>query len=632
MKRKKCYIYTRVSTVAQVEGYSLDAQAERLREYAVYKDLEIAAEYCDAGKSGKSIKGRPEFQQMLDDIVAQKDDISFVLVFKLSRFGRNAADVLKSMQLLADYEINLVCVEDAIDSSTQGGRLTLAILSAVAEIERENINIQFAAGRMQKLSEGGWPGGPVPYGYRNENKKLVIVPEEAEVVKKIYDLYEKDGLMLTSVAAYLNEHGYKRIINGEARAFTFDSVKIILDNPIYCGKILFNRRIGNKTPNGETKKVITVDGIHEPIVSQEQWEVVQKKRKQYSKKREKPESPERISLLSGLIKCPICGTGMIRKKCKNINHNKGGYYKIRYNYACSNHRKSNGRICDFNHIYVQEKVDNAVLEIINNLTMTPQFQEKVIRNLCDHDTENSLEKELQLQQKQLRSGEIKVRKLGENLDYLDIFDEHYDEEYDRIQSEIDSVYDEIERIEIEIGQKRNKLLAVKKGLQSADQITTLLNHMKLFYEHMSCEERRRMYRLFIKKIEVYPEHPEGKIIKSISFKFPIFYGGEPVSENCVPDEEIGFTLDCEDLELTAAEAKATYAQIRQYILDKCGVKVSSLYIAQIKRKYGLELMENYNKPKNPDTRVPQCPKTKEKIIMDALKHYRMLDENVEMMA
>lgn len=94
---KKCYIYTRVSTVAQVEGYSLDAQKERIIEYTTYKELEIAGEYSDAGKSGKNISGRPEFQRMLDDIINEKDDITCVIVFKLSRFGRNAADVTKTI-------------------------------------------------------------------------------------------------------------------------------------------------------------------------------------------------------------------------------------------------------------------------------------------------------------------------------------------------------------------------------------------------------------------------------------------------------------------------------------------------------------------------------------------------------
>ena len=138
----KCYIYTRVSTAAQIEGYSLDAQKESLKAYAAYRELEIVGNYCDAGKSGKNTKGRPAFRQMMTDIKSQKDDIAFVLVFKLSRFGRNAADVLNSLQYIQDYGVNLICVEDGIDSSKDSGKLTITVLSAVAEIERENILVQ----------------------------------------------------------------------------------------------------------------------------------------------------------------------------------------------------------------------------------------------------------------------------------------------------------------------------------------------------------------------------------------------------------------------------------------------------------------------------------------------------------
>ena len=347
--KKRCYIYTRVSTAAQVEGYSLEAQAERLREYADYRELEIAGEYCDAGKSGRSIKGRPAFQQMLDDIVCEKDGVSFVLVFKLSRFGRNAADVLKSMQLLTDCEVDLVCVEDAIDSSTQGGRLTMAILSAVAEIEKENITAQFLSGKMQKLSEGGWPGGPIPYGYRNINKKLVVQPEEAELVRMVFSLYRQEGMMVNSVVNYLNEHGYKKTVRNEQRAFTFDMVGTILDNPVYCGKIFYNRRSNCKAGNQKKKDVIVVDGSHEPLVTPEQWHFVRMKRERHKGRGKKTEEPERISLLSGLVKCPKCGSGMIAKKNKSINHNHGGYYKTLYYYGCNNNRKCNGRVCDFSH-------------------------------------------------------------------------------------------------------------------------------------------------------------------------------------------------------------------------------------------------------------------------------------------
>ena len=113
-KKTRCYIYARVSTAIQVDGYSLDAQKDKLRKYAEFQDMEIVGEYSDEGNSGKNIKGRHEFMRMMDDIEESKDGVDFVLVFKLSRFGRNAADVISSLQLMQDYGVNLICVEDGI--------------------------------------------------------------------------------------------------------------------------------------------------------------------------------------------------------------------------------------------------------------------------------------------------------------------------------------------------------------------------------------------------------------------------------------------------------------------------------------------------------------------------------------
>lgn len=153
-KQQKCYIYTRVSTSMQVDGYSLDAQKDKLHKYADYQEMVIAGEYSDEGKSGKSVEERPQFQQMLSDIESGKDKVDYVLVFKLSRFGRNAADVLSSLQRMQDFGVNLICVEDGIDSSKDAGKLMISVLSAVAEIERENILVQTMEGRRQKAREG----------------------------------------------------------------------------------------------------------------------------------------------------------------------------------------------------------------------------------------------------------------------------------------------------------------------------------------------------------------------------------------------------------------------------------------------------------------------------------------------
>lgn len=215
---------------------------------------------------------------MMEDVTSQKDDVSYVLVYKLSRFGRNAADVLKSLQLLMDYEVDLVSVDDAIDSSTQGGRLTLAILSAVAEIERENITVQFLSGKMQKLKGGGWPGGPIPYGYRKENGGLVQYPQETEIVKLIFDMYLQDDVLATTIVRYLNDNGYTRVIKGKVSPFKYDFVTTVLDNSVYCGKIFYGRRTNSKEPQKQKREVLEVQGKHKPIISVEQWQQVQQKR------------------------------------------------------------------------------------------------------------------------------------------------------------------------------------------------------------------------------------------------------------------------------------------------------------------------------------------------------------------
>lgn len=169
-KKQKCYIYTRVSTAVQVDGYSLDAQRDKLTKYAECQDMEAVKEFSDAGHSGKNIDGRPEFSRMLEEIANGEDGVSFVLVFKLSRFGRNAADVLNSLQLMQDYGVTLICVEDGIDSSKEAGKLMISVLSAVAEIERENILVQTMEGRRQKARVGRWNGGFFEYSWIQEEK------------------------------------------------------------------------------------------------------------------------------------------------------------------------------------------------------------------------------------------------------------------------------------------------------------------------------------------------------------------------------------------------------------------------------------------------------------------------------
>ena len=194
--------------------------------------MEIVKEFSDQGHSGKNINGRPEFMKMLGAIENCEDGVNSVLVFKLSRFGRNAADVLNSLQLMQDYGVNLICVEDSIDSSKEAGKLMISVLSAVAEIERENILVQTMEGRRQKAREGRWNGGFAPYGYKLVNGELQIEEDEAEIIRIIFDKYIHTNMGANGVADYLNNHGYikKKRQNNTLDAFAGSFVKGVLDN------------------------------------------------------------------------------------------------------------------------------------------------------------------------------------------------------------------------------------------------------------------------------------------------------------------------------------------------------------------------------------------------------------------
>lgn len=382
--RKKCYIYTRVSTAMQVDGYSLEAQKERLMKFAEFQEMEVVREYCDAGKSGKSITGRPEFQRMLQDVSEERDGVAFILVFKLSRFGRNAADVLNSLQFIQDYGVNLICVEDGIDSSKDSGKLTITVLSAVAEIERENILVQTMEGRKQKAREGKWNGGQAPFGYDldSKNSTLVVNEEEAEIVRIIYDKFVHTDMGADAICNYLNQRGYtkKKVRGHELNYFARGLIMKILDNPVYTGKIAYGKNVTEKVKGTrdeyrrvKTDDYLLADGLHEAIVDEETWEAAREKRKRTGVKWNKTHSLEHEHILSGLLKCPVCGAGMAGTVRRRKNK-KSGEYKDDFYYRCQHRRKiDEEHFCDFKPSLNQNEINAEVEWFIRGMIADERF-------------------------------------------------------------------------------------------------------------------------------------------------------------------------------------------------------------------------------------------------------------------
>ena len=623
--KKKCYIYTRVSTAAQVEGYSLEAQKEELHKYAKYHDLEIVGEYCDAGRSGGSIRGRLDFQRMMDDVINEKDSVSFVLVFKLSRFGRNAADVLKSVQLLQDYEVDLVSVNDEIDSSTSGGRLMLSILSAVAEMEKENITVQFSTGKLHKFKKGGWAGGPVPYGYRNEGGKLYVVSEEAEIVRTIFEMYAQDGNGISTVIRYLNDSGYK---TRRGKPFNRSTLGSIIANPIYCGDMYFNRRTNIK--NARPKEVLYAKGIHEPIISEELFYRVKDKYDDKGKAKDRVEDADRISILSGLVKCPLCGAGLVAHYKRNKSPITGEWVRTSYLYCCPKHQKANGRTCIYEKQLRQELIDAAVFEYVGKVKNMTSFTAYIENRLLRADEYDKIEEEIQILRKKYYHTESRKDRVNKEIDALDVLSESYDADLTSLSDQADALYDELDRIEDEIAKEKQNWDSLQASRITLEKINAYLEQFPELYEKMSCREKREIMRLLIERIDVFPERREdGKIIKSVTFRFPMYKldkHGNPIR---TIDQSVGYKMRCDNIGRTAAESKTTYAQIRQYVMDMHHVKVNNLYIAQVKRKCGIIERKNYRMTKKEDFRQPNCPPYKEEYILEALKHFKMVGNEVK---
>lgn len=539
MKKKKlrCYIYVRVSTSMQVDGYSLEAQRDRLIKFAEFQEMEVVREYCDAGKSGKNISGRPEFSQMLQDIAEDRDRVDFILVFKLSRFGRNAADVLNSLQYIQDFGVNLICVEDGIDSSKDSGKLTITVLSAVAEIERENILVQTMEGRRQKAREGKWNGGQAPFGYELDSKNgtLTVNPKEAEIVRIIFSKFVNEGLGADSICDYLNQHGYqkKKVKKNELNYFSRGFIMKILDNPVYIGKIAYGRIATEKVKGSrdQYKRVkaddyMLVEGIHEAIVDQELWEAARIRRKETGVKWNKTHSLEHEHILSGILRCPVCGSGLVGTVRRRKNK-KSGEYKDDFYYKCLHRRKiDDTHFCNFRLVLNQDEINHQSEEIILDMVADPEFRNYMVSKLNEKVDVSSLETEKNQVREQLRQVMGAKKKLTEMMERLDIGDKHYDRKYQDMQDRQNVLYDRISELEEAIADIEVKISGAYEEKITIDQLYKILLNVDKMYYMMSDLEKKRFMREFIEGIELYPEkQKDGRILKQISLEFPVFYEG-----------------------------------------------------------------------------------------------------------
>ncbi len=547
-EKKNVYVYTRVSTSMQVDGYSLEAQKSRIRKFAELYDYNIVAEYEDAGKSGKTIEGRAEFTKMLEDIISNKDDVKFVLVYKLSRFGRNVADILNSLEIMQDNDVNLISVEDGIDSSKETGKLVITILSAVSEIERENILAQTMEGRKQKAREGKWNGGFAHYGYKLVEGKLEICEEEAKAIKIIFDKYTNTEIGANGVAKYLINHGIRKIPrqNGKSPTFSPQLIRSILDNPIYCGKIAFGRRkkekikgTKNEYHNVKQNDYMVFDGVHEAIIDIETWEKTQEKRKKQFKKYEHTNKGknQKTHLLTGLIKCPLCNANMYSNKSKKWKAD--GKEKHYYYYYCKHRRLINDKPCTFNKQLKEDLLDGAVFEVINKLVSNPKFANHMKDKINIKIDTSEIEKEIKAIQEQLTQY-IGVKRTIENqMDNLDINDKLYPKKLQDLENRLNKMYDNIYCVEENLKECRARKRNIEEKNVTTENVYKILTNFDKLYRVMEDIDKKKFLKILVDEIHIHDEKQgNGQLLKTIVFNVPI------VSEKINISLDNGSRVEC----------------------------------------------------------------------------------------
>src|SRR3984893_5605157 len=272
-KPQRCAIYTRKSTEhnLDLEFNSLDAQREACEAYIKSQEQEgwrlVPHRYNDGGLSGASLD-RPALQQLLADVRAGK--ITIVVVYKVDRLSRSLADFAKLVELFDEFRVSFVSITQSFNTTSSMGRLTLNVLLSFAQFEREVIGERVRDEIAASKRKGLWVGGSVPLGYRCLDKKLEIVPEEAEAVRTIFTRY----LALGSVGALLAEldrRGIRTKVNGRRDGgrsggicFGVGSLAHLLKNRFYIGEITYRGEVHH--------------GEHEPILTRDLFEAVQAKR------------------------------------------------------------------------------------------------------------------------------------------------------------------------------------------------------------------------------------------------------------------------------------------------------------------------------------------------------------------
>lgn len=430
MNVKYAYGYIRVSTNKQ-EELSPDSQEKLLRDYASRNNIIILKVFFEIGVSGRKAKKRPQFQEMIGAAKGKDHPVDMILVWKFSRFARNQEESIVYKSLLKkQHNVEVVSVSEPL-SDDPFGSLIERIIEWMDEYYSIRLSGEVFRGMKENATRGGYQARP-PLGYKivERGKPPVIVPEEADVVRMIFDKYVNAGMSFFDISRFLNSLGLK---TSHGKPFERRSIEYIIQNPSYCGMIRWNRTENATNRIKDKDEWVLAEGEHPAIISRELFDAAQERfASTYKPKGKRPSSTYK-HWLSGLLKCPACGRTLVACTMSRANGDKYSYFSC-YGYNKGKCEKPHG----ISSLKLEKEFLASIKETLDSGDITYELREYQPQDIVD-------ERSILMEQLQSLSGKEERVKASyrEGIDTL----EEYKENKSLIQKERDRLEQQLKELE-----------------------------------------------------------------------------------------------------------------------------------------------------------------------------------------
>jgi site-specific DNA recombinase len=447
-------LYIRVSTEEQaVKGNSLYEQEERGIAYCKAMGWRQPVIYIDDGYSAKDIN-RPELTRLLESVQNKEHDT--VITTKLDRLSRRLLDILKLVDYFEKNSCSYASISESFDTSTSAGKLSLQVLGAVAEFERERIR-ERVRDNLMSLARQGKLISKASYGYNVVDGQLEVNLEESLIVKNIFK-WTLEGLGPLPIAGRLNQMGIK---SKNGKTWDEKTVRRLLESETYIGQFVYNRKYRKGTvdvvrPQDEW---IIAEDHHEPIIERPTYDKVQEilsarkyvQRQNYNNER---------YLLTALVRCAHCGNKMNGREVSRPTNND-------YHYQCSGYSKK--ATCFFHFIYR----DDLEFEVIRQIKLLASSRSRKMNVVISKATPKL--SEIQLLESKLTKLDARMQKQLELYEEGDLTKDDFRRARDRIEKERKEIQDtinELKRIESqsEVAAAQEKARNLLEDIESGDRL------------------------------------------------------------------------------------------------------------------------------------------------------------------